>query len=169
MCAVGRTIFATVNADLEQGISGVQKAETFCEASFVQQLAAQRSIRVQTAQKLRSTDARGHRHQFLKHVGGTYTCRGRVRGSLPDSAGQQVEQYLLGTGMCHIRGESAGKLTSGQHSSNAELSGVVQCPARLNDGCVARTETYGQRREMRWELQVFPAHPIPITLMKVRG
>merc|ERR1712012_1154399 len=161
MRADERDVFAKAKADLEQGISGVQKAietlRNYYGASFVQQPAA--------PEVHQSSGGAGSSIIGMLEVIESDFSKNLAELSLAEDEAetgyQKVTQENKVTKVSKEQDvkykeqksanlkKSAGELASDRDSSNAELSAVVQYLAKLNDMCVAKAETYEEKVRRR--------------------
>merc|ERR1712136_381107 len=148
MRADERDVFAKAKADLEQGISGVQKAldtlRNCYGASFAQQPAAPG---VQQSSGGAGSSIIGMleviESDFSKNLAELSLAEDEAENGYQKVTLENKEQESA-----NLK-KSAGELTSDRDSSNAELSAVVQYLAKLNDMCVAKAETYEEKVRRR--------------------
>ena len=106
-------------------------------------------------------NARGDREPYLREFGRPF--QGRVRGWLPDDTAEfRIEQDVKCKEQESADSQkSASEQASDWNSSNAQLSGVVQHFAKLNDMCVAKAgrtaESAGLKEAYQFCLRVRPS------------
>ena len=157
MRADERDVFAKAKANLEQGISGVQKAldtlRNYYGASFAQQ-----PVAPEVHQS--SSGAGSSIIGMLEVIESDFSKNLAELSLAEDEAENGYQKVTQENKVTKVSKEqdvkykeqesanlkkSAAELTSDRDSSNAELSAVVQYLAKLNDMCVAKAETYEEK------------------------
>jgi len=161
MRADERKIFATAKADLEQGISGVQKAlntlRNYYGTSFVQQPAApevhQSSGGAGTSiigilEVVESDFSKNLAELSLAEDEAEAGYQKITQENKVNKASKEQDVKYKAQESANLK-KSAGELTSDGDSASAELSAVVEYLAKLGDMCVPKAETYEEKVRRR--------------------